>query len=328
MLHPAGSVLVSGKGISSLKFKLSIERDGRTTATTWSGGSATSADGYSMGVSVLETDLAVTNTVSNTTPSVGDNVTFTIVATNNGISNSTNTGVSFVLPSGYTFVSSSVPSGTTYDPNTGLWTIGDLPNGASTTLTIVATVTSTDNYTSTATISGDNGEPDYTNNTDDANVTPLPVMFGNVSASISNGLLAINWTTQTETNNDHFDIELSTDGKTFKKIQTIQSKATNGFSTTPIEYEFALSTNTLATLLAVPSILGLLLLSVSPKSRNRHWGLKSVLAIMLIGSIGIACSKNEHISNTKDNEKLMIRIAQVDKDGKKVYSKVIQAVNK
>lgn len=322
---------INGNGITTLRFKVYVRGENveNTTDNGWSQSPTNLGygDAFTISASTLETDLAVTNTVDNTTPAVGDNVTFTIVATNNGISNSTNTSVSFALPAGYTFVSSSLPPGTTYDPGTGLWTIGDLANGASTTLTIEATVTATNNYTSTATISGDNGEPDYTNNTDDANVTPLPVMFGNVSATYSNGMLLVNWRTETEINNSYFDIEVSADGKTFKKIQTIQSKAQNGFSTTPINYEHAFSANTLAALLAVPSILGLLLLSVSPKSRKRYWILKAALAIILMSSIGFACSKNDKTFDAKSTQKIFVRIAQVDKDGKKAYSKVVQAIN-
>ena len=52
-------------------------------------------------------DVSITKTVDNPTPNVGSNVTFTLTATNNGPSSAANVTVTDVLPSGYTFVSTS-----------------------------------------------------------------------------------------------------------------------------------------------------------------------------------------------------------------------------
>lgn len=87
-------------------------------------------------------DLALTNTVSNATPLVGDTLTFTITATNNGSSDNTGVQVTDLLPSGLTYVSSNAAAGTTYNSSTGLWNIGSIANGASKILTITATVNS------------------------------------------------------------------------------------------------------------------------------------------------------------------------------------------
>ena len=100
---------------------------------------------------ILKTELAVTKTVSNTIPNVGSNVTFTITATNNGPSNATGVKVADNLPLGYTFVSATPSAGTWSGPT---WTIGNLDNGASATLTIVAKVNASGPYGNTATISG------------------------------------------------------------------------------------------------------------------------------------------------------------------------------
>lgn len=87
------------------------------------------------------TDLAVTKTVSDSAPVVGTNVTFTLTATNNGPSAATSVIVTDLLPSGYQYVSDdSSSTSTTYVSGTGVWTIGNLANGASVVLHIVAKV--------------------------------------------------------------------------------------------------------------------------------------------------------------------------------------------
>ncbi|WP_348799710.1 PKD domain-containing protein [Flavobacterium adhaerens] len=99
-------------------------------------------------------DLSLTKIIvgGNTSPLVGTSVSFQIVATNNGPENVTGVQVTDLLPSGYTYVIST-PSAGTYDPNTGVWSIGAMVNGASETLTVNATVNSTGDYTNIAEIS-------------------------------------------------------------------------------------------------------------------------------------------------------------------------------
>lgn len=126
-------------------------------------------------VPVAKADLSVIKTVSNAAPAVGTNVTFTLTAKNNGPSAATGVNVNDVLPSGYTFVSAS-PSGSWTAPN---WTIGNLANGATATLNIVATVLSTGSYANTATISGTTSDPINANNT--STVTPVPAASADVA---------------------------------------------------------------------------------------------------------------------------------------------------
>ena len=130
-----------------------------------------------------QADLIVVKTVSNSTPVVGTNVTFTITATNNGQNNATGVVVNDVLPSGYTFVSATPSTGSWSAPN---WTIGNLANGASATLAIVATVKTTGNYANTATISGTQTDPTPGNNS--STVTPVPVSAADLAVvkSVSN----------------------------------------------------------------------------------------------------------------------------------------------
>lgn len=130
------------------------------------------------------TDLSITKTVSNLTPNFGSNVTFTITATNNGLSAATGVTVIDLLPSGYTFVSAT-PSTGSYVSGTGVWTIGAMANSATATLSIVATVKSTGVYTNIANISGTQNDPVLTNNTTSAMPVPVNACNANVVPNIN-----------------------------------------------------------------------------------------------------------------------------------------------
>ena len=110
-----------------------------------------------------EADLAVAKTVSNTNPSVGDIITYTITVTNNGSSTATNVQVSDPPPSGLTIQSSTESQGS-YNSGTGAWTVGTLANGASATLTVTARVDVATPITNTAAASADQSDPNSTNN--------------------------------------------------------------------------------------------------------------------------------------------------------------------
>ena len=120
-------------------------------------------------------DLSVTKTVSNPTPVVGDSVTFTITVLNNGPSEATGVTVADALPSGYTLVSLTPSQGTVAG---GVWTVGNLASGASATLQIVATVNATGFYSNTATVSGNQPDPEPGNNT--ISITPAPIRMANL----------------------------------------------------------------------------------------------------------------------------------------------------
>ncbi len=118
-------------------------------------------------VDVPDTDVRVTKTVNAATPPVGTNVTFTITATNAGPLAATGVSVADVLPANLTLVSANATAGTY---TAGAWTIGAMANGASETLTVVATVTDGAPLTNTATISADQEDGATANNTASADV--------------------------------------------------------------------------------------------------------------------------------------------------------------
>lgn len=129
------------------------------------------ATAYFTKQSVNCADLFVTKTVNSVSPLVGSTVTFTITARNNGVVDATGVTVNELLPNGYSYISSTVSVGT-YNNLTGIWTVGNLANGASATLTVTASINGSGSYANTATISGAQTDPDPINNS--ATVTPVP----------------------------------------------------------------------------------------------------------------------------------------------------------
>ncbi len=165
-----GTVRFQNNDIRTIILEVYGNRNGVGTASVaWDG-----IDAFLLGVSAGESDLRVTKTVNNSTPSDGSNVVFTVTASNLGASNNTNVTVNDLLPSGYTYVSHAASTGT-YVPGTGVWTIGNFNDQANATLTITATVRPTGIYTNTATISTTSGiaDPVSSNNTASASTTPV-----------------------------------------------------------------------------------------------------------------------------------------------------------
>src|SRR5439155_17804 len=97
--------------------------------------------------------------VDNPAPNLGSNVVFTITLTNGGPSKATGVMVGDLLPSGVTYVSSTVSQGS-YVSGTGVWTVGDVVSGGSATLTITATVTTIGAKTNTAEVTAAD-QPDF-----------------------------------------------------------------------------------------------------------------------------------------------------------------------
>jgi uncharacterized repeat protein (TIGR01451 family) len=117
-------------------------------------------------------DLAVTKTVDDPTPNVGDTVNFTVTLTNNGPSDATGVAIQDVLPADVAFVSAT-PGRGTFDSSTGTWTVGALAIGATTQLTIQATVTGPAAGTNVASVTAaDQADPNLNNNTGTASITP------------------------------------------------------------------------------------------------------------------------------------------------------------
>ncbi|TVX99085.1 S-layer homology domain-containing protein [Cohnella terricola] len=132
----------------------------------------TSNNTSSTTVTPQQADLSITNTVNNATPNVGDTITFTVTVSNSGPDRATGVVVTDLLPAGLALVSAT-PSQGTYNSATGTWTIGTVTTTSAAALILQAEVASSAAQTSTATIShADQFDPDTSNNTSSATVTP------------------------------------------------------------------------------------------------------------------------------------------------------------
>ena len=111
---------------------------------------------------VVCADLSLAMSVSNPTPNVGDMITFTLTVTNSGRGSATNVSVKDVFPTAGLSYQSDTGLGS-YNPGTGIWTIGTIANGATATLSITAQVTSEGVKTNRAEIwTADQFDPDST----------------------------------------------------------------------------------------------------------------------------------------------------------------------
>jgi large repetitive protein len=113
-------------------------------------------------------DVAVTNSIDNSAPAIGDTVTYAIKATNLiGPAGASGVVVNNVLPAGLTF-GSAIPTAGIYTPSTGVWTVGNLAFGATETLQLLATVnagTGGSTLIDTASITSTSTDPSASNNT-------------------------------------------------------------------------------------------------------------------------------------------------------------------
>jgi uncharacterized repeat protein (TIGR01451 family) len=136
-------------------------------------------------------DVQVSQTQSTYTSNGNEYVTYTISTTNNGPNTATGVSVTDLLPAGLTYISSS-PSQGTYNPTTGVWTIGSINNGGVDTLTLTAEITATSGIiTNTATKTAENEQdPNYTNNEQTLDLTIsgiyTPQLKAYISATVDN----------------------------------------------------------------------------------------------------------------------------------------------
>lgn len=96
-------------------------------------------------------DLELSNTVSNPSPNVGEQITFRIALTNKGPGIASGIKVADILPSGLSFISANSIQGT-YDSNTGIWDVGNMRDNLTRTLNISAQVNTPGSIITNATL--------------------------------------------------------------------------------------------------------------------------------------------------------------------------------
>ena len=119
------------------------------------------------------TDIEVTKSVDISNPAIGDEITFTISASNIGSLDATTVEIDEVLPSGYEFISYTATSGV-YDVITGIWEIPTVTTNTNETLSIIVKVLDVDDYVNTASLmSLDQIDSDGSNDSDDSTIDPI-----------------------------------------------------------------------------------------------------------------------------------------------------------
>lgn len=131
----------------------------------------------------LASDLGITKTVNNARPKYLQNVTFILTAHNYGPNDAKGVTVTDILPPGLKFVSTDGA----YDPATGMWYIGNLTNGGTAVLHIIAqAITPSVKLTNTGIISGTNYDQNSTNNRASATVTVGPAADLAITMTVNN----------------------------------------------------------------------------------------------------------------------------------------------
>jgi|GEM_PF-4112541 len=157
----------------------------------------------------------------------------------------------------------------------------------------------------------------------------LPVKFGKIDGQLRSNHLELNWVSETETGNDYYEVQVSRNGTHFRAIgDKVNSKALNGTSGSALNYNFTHEIKEQPDIAGFyfwgPGLLLMILaLSFCLQPQKRHCNLLLGMVVFLT-TIGISCQKkaDSEVEQNSGN-RYYIRIAQVDKEGKKAFSKII-----
>jgi uncharacterized repeat protein (TIGR01451 family) len=120
-----------------------------------------------------EVDLAISITPKATKAKVGDKIEFVVKVVNNGPDGAVNAIATIELPDELKLLKFK-PSKGTFDPETGIWEIGDLAPGEEVTLLLTTEALAEGKFVIDVSVTCDNHETDYTNNDDSAMVEVEP----------------------------------------------------------------------------------------------------------------------------------------------------------
>ena len=140
-------------------------------------------------------DIAITKSVNNAMPNIGDEVVFEITVTNQGLDDATHIGIQEELPLGYQFISSETTVGT-YDFENSFWEIESLAVTETATLLLTVEVMDIDDYVNRASlVFVDQWDTSETNNEAEAFVDPSCLVVYNEFSPNGDGI------------NDYFKID-------------------------------------------------------------------------------------------------------------------------
>ncbi|MCH5717931.1 SdrD B-like domain-containing protein [Niabella hibiscisoli] len=105
----------------------------------------------------------------------------------------------------------------------------------------------------------------------------LPVDFGAVTAKMTQNGLLVNWSTLKEMNNDHFEVEASSDGAHFHTLGSLSSKAIEGDSDSTLFYVLEINREKLNAVLGLT--LSMLSLVSMAGFKKRRWVLVVLVAV-------------------------------------------------
>ena len=134
-------------------------------------------------------DLSVTKVAAPAQLFVGEDLTYTILVTNNGPNIATGVIVTDMLPAGAAFVTAGTTQGTVSEAvGVVTATLGELGSGATATVTIIVRPTATGTLSNIASVAGQQPDPNLANNTTQPVVTlvgPAPVESTDLAAAKS-----------------------------------------------------------------------------------------------------------------------------------------------
>lgn len=183
---------------------------------------------WGLGISPTPTgaDLSLTLTASNTSPTVGQNVAYTVTVANAGPDAATGVKVGGNGPWWGSNLVSATPSQGSHDSVTGLWTVGTIPAGATATLQAVVKTSTAGTNTYYATVNtSDQPDPDSTpgnyNTAEDDQASVTITAAANCAATTTTAA-ADSWVGQNEPTTAHgTDTTLRARSKAYANARTL-----------------------------------------------------------------------------------------------------------
>jgi large repetitive protein len=136
---------------------------------------------------IPQADLSVVKSAQPNPVIAGNQLTYTFTVTNSGPVNATGVTLTDALPAGETYVSANSSQGWVTNNNGTLTVlVGNLAYGATATTTVVVTVASsvTGNISNTATVTGDQADPNLINNTSTVTTTVTAPVINNATTDL------------------------------------------------------------------------------------------------------------------------------------------------